>query len=111
MGNCFFIIFFFIKNLFFLPFSWGKLAEHYPTGSARPREVRVPIVSRQTCRKAYADQLTPTQFCAGYFQGGRDSCGGDSGGPLMCQESETVTEYDKFGYATSRVVFRWVIEG
>ncbi len=48
------------------------------------REVQVPIVSNQTCIDTYGEEIiTPNMLCAGYEEGGKDACLGDSGGPLM----------------------------
>ncbi|CAH2045489.1 unnamed protein product, partial [Iphiclides podalirius] len=46
--------------------------------------VDLPFVSRDACQKAYngSQQISQKQMCAGGVQD-RDSCGGDSGGPLM----------------------------
>ena len=47
---------------------------------------QVPIVSKDECKEVYTDyNLTKNMFCAGYKEGGIDSCGGDSGGPLLCK--------------------------
>jgi trypsin len=44
---------------------------------------QVPIVSDGTCSADYGSLFDPsTQVCAGYPNGGVDSCNGDSGGPL-----------------------------
>lgn len=50
----------------------------------------VPVLSLDTCRKKdiYGEkhqQILDSMLCAGYLKGGRDSCGGDSGGPLICE--------------------------
>ena len=47
------------------------------------REVQVPIVSNETCKDSYGDIITSNMLCAGYPEGGKDACLGDSGGPLM----------------------------
>lgn len=48
--------------------------------------VTVPIVGAEQCKNAYKDypgfaKITDNMICAGFFgKGGKDSCGGDSGG-------------------------------
>ena len=48
------------------------------------KAAKVPIVSDRTCRRAYSFKVTANMVCAGYLEGGIDTCSGDSGGPLVC---------------------------
>jgi secreted trypsin-like serine protease len=64
------------------------------------REVQVPIVSNETCNDAYGGLITPSMLCAGYPEGGKDACLGDSGGPLMvpaADDSWLLTAVVSFG--------------
>lgn len=45
-------------------------------------EVNVEIISNAECNKAYSDRITEGMMCAGDGNG-KDSCNGDSGGPLI----------------------------
>ncbi|GIY51279.1 serine protease filzig [Caerostris extrusa] len=54
------------------------------------QEVQVPIMSNADCVEMFKDAghtklIKPTFLCAGYKSGGKDSCEGDSGGPLMVE--------------------------
>ncbi|VDP87879.1 unnamed protein product [Echinostoma caproni] len=55
------------------------------------RHLRVPLLNVTVCNatEAYRNRLTSSMLCAGYLSGVRDSCKGDSGGPLMCQAGST----------------------
>ncbi|PSN46395.1 hypothetical protein C0J52_15912 [Blattella germanica] len=49
------------------------------------KEVDVPIIGTVTCQHYYeSDTVVETNICAGYDIGEKDACGGDSGGPLIC---------------------------
>ncbi len=63
---------------------WGMTKPNNPGSVVRHlREVELPIGSEATCQKDAFGKFNPqTMLCAGYEQGGKDSCNGDSGGPL-----------------------------
>lgn len=68
---------------------WGAQEPVGVTSSAVLQEVDVPVVSDATCRQFYPGLPgfggfeSQTMVCAGYTEGTKDSCFGDSGGPLM----------------------------
>jgi len=70
-----------------LTYGWGRVSTYGPLPSTL-QEVAVKIVSDQTCQAAfdafndpYTWTITSSMVCAGGV-GGKDSCSGDSGGPL-----------------------------
>jgi trypsin len=62
---------------------WGSTSPSGETYPERLQEVNLPIISNSTCETAYPGLITGAMLCAGYPYGGKDSCFGDSGGPLM----------------------------
>jgi trypsin len=68
-------------------------------------EVSVPVISQDDCSNAiyYTGKIVETaMLCAGAIQGGKDSCGGDSGGPLLIPgttvEDDILVGVVSFGY-------------
>ncbi|NWX44908.1 GRAA protein, partial [Steatornis caripensis] len=67
---------------------WGQTHNYYRKFSDTLREVNITVISRQTCNDEnhYKKRplITKNMICAGSKNGGKDSCFGDSGGPLRC---------------------------
>lgn len=61
---------------------WGRTSERADPSPVL-RQVRVPIVSDAECARAVPDYRSDAMVCAGYPQGGKDACEGDSGGPMV----------------------------
>ncbi|KAF4073797.1 hypothetical protein AMELA_G00247520 [Ameiurus melas] len=72
---------------------WGRLK----SGSFPDilQEAEVPLMSSEVCAKVLSkEDLEPykvisSNLCAGYPEGGIDTCDGDSGGPLVCKDGST----------------------
>ena len=66
---------------------WGNIVNttNY-TRSPVLKEVQLDLVPLSVCnsRAAYNGIIPRTFRCAGYAEGGRDGCYGDSGAPLQC---------------------------
>jgi secreted trypsin-like serine protease len=60
---------------------WGRTGE-LRAPSSRLREVDVPVRTEAECAKTVQGFRPDGMLCAGYPEGGRDACEGDSGGPL-----------------------------
>ncbi|XP_005191944.2 seminase-like [Musca domestica] len=63
---------------------WGRTSE-MGNISYQIRSARVPVISKSQCQRQYSRYiyLTENMFCAG-VPGAKDTCSGDSGGPVMC---------------------------
>ena len=67
--------------------------KNFTTDDYKLRKAEVPIFPFEQCRVNYANIkliVTENMFCAGYPEGGKGSCHGDSGGPLI-RKNDKVT--------------------
>ncbi|NXI36234.1 GRAA protein, partial [Galbula dea] len=79
---------------------WGLTCNDPKKFSDTLREVNITVISRQTCndKNHYNNNpvITGNMICAGDKNGGKDTCGGDSGGPLICNhELKGITAFGK----------------
>ncbi|XP_050421073.1 trypsin I-P1-like isoform X2 [Adelges cooleyi] len=51
-------------------------------------EVPVPVWDHINCTSAFTQPIFRTNLCAASYNGGKDSCLGDSGGPLLMQRQD-----------------------
>lgn len=66
---------------------WGNLSGRKNSRmSDILQKVDVPLVAKNTCNYLHKGQITDRMLCAGYPDGGKDSCLGDSGGPLVIKD-------------------------
>ncbi|XP_038610491.1 brain-specific serine protease 4 [Tachyglossus aculeatus] len=71
---------------------WGSIRDGVSLPPPKKlQKLEVPIIAPETCSHLYRrgggqqEIITPDMLCAGYREGKKDACLGDSGGPLMCQ--------------------------
>lgn len=103
------------------------LSNGLPTNSSMSptlQKVAVPLVSKETCQAHSTPTITVNMLCAGLPEGGKDTCHGDSGGPLLILNGEewqqvgitsfgTATECgvpDSFGVYTNVMAFKSFID-
>ncbi|XP_026184459.1 mannan-binding lectin serine protease 1 isoform X1 [Mastacembelus armatus] len=53
--------------------------------------VKLPVVAQDECQASYTSRsisynITDNMFCAGFFEGGKDTCLGDSGGAFVMED-------------------------
>lgn len=58
------------------------------TDTPEPREVDLPVVDNSVCQSSLQSTITGNMLCAGYRGDPRDTCLGDSGGPLMARNPQ-----------------------
>jgi len=75
-----------ISNITGTVLGWGRMASSGGF-SDQLREVSLPVVSFQTCVNSTEYVVTENMFCAGYPEGGKDACDGDSGGPFVIYDN------------------------
>uniref|UniRef100_A0A4X1VTC5 tissue kallikrein n=2 Tax=Sus scrofa TaxID=9823 RepID=A0A4X1VTC5_PIG len=63
---------------------WGTTTSPQVTFPQTLQCANIPLRSDEECRQVYPGKITPNMLCAGTKKGGKDSCEGDSGGPLIC---------------------------
>ncbi|XP_027455020.1 coagulation factor XI isoform X6 [Zalophus californianus] len=53
------------------------------------QKANIPLVTTEECQIRYRrHKISSKMICAGYKEGGKDACKGDSGGPLSCKHNE-----------------------
>jgi len=59
------------------------------------RQVMVPVVQWDRCRNidSFYNYIKPNMICAGTVEGGKSSCNGDSGGPMVCKQGDRWFQY------------------
>jgi len=71
---------------------WGRLKYGGGVPSVL-QEVQVPVIENSVCQEMFhtaghSKSIISSFLCAGYANGQRDSCEGDSGGPLMVERGD-----------------------
>ncbi|KAM8822183.1 LOW QUALITY PROTEIN: mannan-binding lectin serine protease 1-like [Synchiropus picturatus] len=71
---------------------WGLSQSAGSGGGTRLQYVKLPLVAQDECRASYASRsrsynISDGMFCAGFLEGGRDTCLGDSGGAFVMEEA------------------------
>lgn len=69
-------------------YGWGYTSPNFSNPSDELLFTTVRLISNEECNgpSGYRGLVTKKMLCAGFMEGGPDSCGGDSGGPLLLND-------------------------
>uniref|UniRef100_A0A2K6KXX4 Kallikrein related peptidase 3 n=1 Tax=Rhinopithecus bieti TaxID=61621 RepID=A0A2K6KXX4_RHIBE len=76
-----------LKNQFLRPgddSSWGSIEPEEYLTPKKLQCVDLRIISNDVCAQVHFQKVTEFMLCAGSWMGGKSTCSGDSGGPLIC---------------------------
>lgn len=65
---------------------WGMPAENAGSTTRVLQKLEIPIIPLKTCQGWLGKVVTQRMICAGYEEGKKDACTGDSGGPLILKQ-------------------------
>ena len=67
----------------------GQPVDPSDAATSHLMQVELPLVGEQACREAYPGaQIDDRTLCAGYRLGGKGTCQGDGGGPLVVKDGD-----------------------
>ncbi|XP_016061465.1 PREDICTED: kallikrein-1 [Miniopterus natalensis] len=73
---------------------WGTIQSYPMEFPDELQCVDLKILPNDVCAKAHPEKVTDVMLCAGQLKGGKDTCLGDSGGPLICDgELQGITSW------------------
>jgi secreted trypsin-like serine protease len=82
---------------------YGSTSEQDFTISPDLRMVNFKTVTSRTCRRSWGPTLSDTRMlCTGIPEGGKDTCYGDSGGPIFMAGTKTIVGIVSFGFGCAR---------
>lgn len=68
---------------------WGRKNERNSSYAAALNYIEIPIVPRNECAQAMQFPVSDNMLCAGSQADRKDSCSGDSGGPMFTRYKDT----------------------
>ncbi|NWW18504.1 OVCH2 protein, partial [Falcunculus frontatus] len=84
---------------------WGAPEEGMQEKGKKLQQLEVPVLALDICQSYYINlpnKVTQRMICAGFpLEEGKDSCTGDSGGPLLCPSE------DNSGFYTLHGITSW----
>uniref|UniRef100_A0A3P8UGR7 Peptidase S1 domain-containing protein n=1 Tax=Amphiprion percula TaxID=161767 RepID=A0A3P8UGR7_AMPPE len=97
----------FLKNAECYITGWGSMREGGSLTNLL-QKAAVNVIDQADCQQSYGNVLTASMMCAGFMEGGRDTCLGDSGGPLTCRQPSGqwfIAGVTSWGHGCGRIGF------